>query len=95
MTYLLWELMALSRNGSEHIESTGNSGHMSMTFCLMKAGAPQESVLDPILFLIYPVELHYVLESLGVFYRCYADDTKAKNKLGVIFNKVDQWMRSG
>ena len=56
------------------------------------------------LFFIYTIELHYILESLGVSYHCYADDTQiyftfesiseAENKLGVIVNKVDEWMQS-
>ena len=72
--------------------------------CLMKTGVLQGSILGPILFLIYTIELHYVLESLGVSYHCYADDTQiyftfesiteAENKLGVIFNKVDERMQS-
>ena len=58
---------------------------------------------SPILFFIYTVELHYVIESLRVFYHCYADDTQiylnfegnteAENKLGLILDKIDQWMR--
>ena len=53
----------------------------------------------PILLLIFTIELHYVLESVGVFYHCFAADpqnyftfesiTEAESKHGVIFNKVD------
>ena len=43
--------------------------------CLMKTGVPQGRILGPILILISTIELHYVLESLGVLYHCYADDT--------------------
>ena len=44
--------------------------------CKMKTGVPQGSILGSILFLIYTIELHCVLESLGVSYHCYADDTQ-------------------
>ena len=41
--------------------------------CLMSTEVPQRSILGPILFLIYTTELHYVLESLGVFSHYYSD----------------------
>ena len=72
--------------------------------CLMKTGYPQGIILGPISFLVYKVEFHCVLEGLEVSYHCYADDiqiyltfegiTEAEIKLGVIFNKIDHWMRS-
>ena len=71
---------------------------------LMKTGVPQWRILGPILIIIITVELHSVLGSLGVFYHCYADETQihfthegiteAENILGVIFNKIEEWMCS-
>ena len=40
----------------------------------MKNGVFQEKVLGHILFLVYAIELQYVIESLKVFYNCCADD---------------------
>ena len=44
--------------------------------CLMKTGVYQGSILGLILSLFYTIEFHYILESLGTFYHCYADDTQ-------------------
>ena len=44
--------------------------------CLMKTGVLRGRILSLILFLIYTVEFHYVLEGLCVFHHSYADDTQ-------------------
>ena len=50
-----------------------NSGGVSMLVCLTKTGV----LLGLIIFLIKTVELHYILESSGVFHHCYSDYTQS------------------
>lgn len=77
------------------------SGTFSMT-----SGVPQGSVLGPILFNVYVADLARLLESLGADFHMYADDLllftgfdgktveKTFQRLQVVLNVVDSWMRT-
>ena len=49
-----------------------------------KTGVSQGSILGPILFSIYTIELHYILQNLSVFFHCYTDDTQIYLKFSII-----------
>ena len=70
----------------------------------MPTGLPQASTLDPILFIIYTVALHYLLEAIGVSFQLYAGDTQVyvtmndysetKEKLTQVHDAVCCWMHN-
>ena len=52
----------------------------------LSRGVPQGSVLGPILFCIYTIELSYILSRHGVFFKLFADDTQ----FYLTFNNVEE-----
>ena len=70
----------------------------------LERGVPQGSVLGPVLFCIYTIELSYILKKYDINFKLFADDTQfymtlnnvdqAKEKIEVIMNEVGKWMES-
>ena len=77
------------------------SNEKSMTKRLSK-GVPQGSVLGPLLFCIYTIELSNILKKHTVKFKLFADDTQfyfpveniedAKNKINAIMIDIKRWM---
>ena len=70
----------------------------------MRTGIPQGSVLGPVLFIIYTIELYYLLQSINVECHFYADDTQlyfsvenpqgGQERLKDVYLAVENWMKS-
>ena len=70
----------------------------------LNRGVPQGSVLGPILFCIYTIELTYLLQEHGVKFKLFADDTQfylslrnvedIERKINEVMNDVRIWMNS-
>ena len=70
----------------------------------MSTGIPQGTILAPIFFSIYTIELYYVLQQFNVDCHFYADDTQlmitvsdeeqAQRDFSLIFGAISDWMES-
>ncbi len=70
----------------------------------LNRGLPQGSVLGPVLFCIYTIELSYILKRHKVGFKLFADDTRfymavnnidnTEGKIKLIMDNVGKWMES-
>ncbi len=70
----------------------------------LNRGVPQGSVLGPVLFCIYTIELSYILKKHKMEFKLFADDTQfymavdnidnTEGKIKLIMDDVEKWMES-
>ena len=94
------ELMKNYIEGRTYCVQIGNAKSKTQK---LSRGVPQGSVLGPILFCIYTIELSYILKRHGVFFKLFADDTQfyltfsniedTTDKMKDIMKDIKDWMR--
>ncbi len=70
----------------------------------LNRGVPQGSVLGPVLFCVYTIELFYILKRHKVVFKLFADDTQfhmaldnidnTEGKIKLIMDDIGKWMES-